>query len=221
MSKQIVVKYFQQREFAKEPCWATEGSAGYDLYVAETKTFLPNSADSVSIELRWAIPSKFFGKIFPRSSILKDHLVTVDAGVIDSDFRGIVEALLVNYSKKTYTVCNGGRIAQVVFIENYDVNFQKVTKKSLLGITKRGSHGFGSTGLSVIKKTKVDSLSDEEESDKEDQQIFAEALSKVDKNKPELLQIIKKAEDYLQISSEEGVMKVDDKIVIHEKITID
>ena len=221
MSKQIVVKYFQESEFAKEPCQATEGSAGYDLYAAETKTFLPNSADTVSIELRWAIPSGFFGKIFPRSSILKDHLVTVDAGVIDSDFRGIVEALLVNHSKKTYTVRTGDRIAQVVFLGKYDVNFPKVTKKSLLGITKQRSRGFGSTGLSVIKKTKVDSLSDEEESDKEEQQIFDEAVSKVDNNKPELLQVVKKPEDHLQISSEEAVMKVDNKIVIHEKITID
>ena len=221
MSKQIVVKYFQESEFAKEPCQATEGSAGYDLYAAETKTFLPNSADTVSIELRWAIPSGFFGKIFPRSSILKDHLVTVDAGIIDSDFRGIVEALLVNHSKKTYTVCTGDRIAQVVFIEKFDVNLQKVTKKSLLGITKRGSGGFGSTSLSVIKKTKVDSLSDEEESDKEEQQIFDETVSKVDNNKPELLQIVKKSEDDLQISSEEAIMKVDNEVVVHEKITID
>ena len=111
MSKQFVVKYFQDSEFAKEPCQSTEGSAGYDLYGVETKTFLPNSADTVSIELRWAIPSGFFGKIFPRSSILKDHLGTVDAGLIDSDFRGIVEALLVHHSKKTYTCRIGaGRV---------------------------------------------------------------------------------------------------------------
>ena len=167
MSKQIVVKYFQESEFAKEPCQATEGSAGYDLYAAETKTFLPNSADTVSIELRWAIPSGFFGKIFPRSSILKDRLGTIDAGITDCDFRGIVEALLVNHSKKTYTVCTGDRIAQAVFIEKFDVNFQKVTKKILLWITKQGSGGFGSTGLSVTKKTKTDSLSDAEESYKE------------------------------------------------------
>ena len=220
MSKQIVVKYFQESEFAKEPCQATEGSAGYDLYAAETKTFLPNSADTVSIELRWAIPSGFFGKIFPRSSILKDHLVTVDAGVIDSDFRGIVEALLVNHSKKTYTVRTGDRIGQVVFIEKFDVNFQKVTKKSLLGITKRGSGSFGSTGLIVIKKTKRDSLSD-----KEEQKIFDEAITKVDNkvvvtkfdaslgDKPELLQIVKKPEDDLQIISEEAIMKVDNEVI--------
>ena len=108
-----------------------------------------------------------------------------------------------------------------MFIEKFDVNFQKLTKKSLLGITKRGSGSFGSTGLSVIKKTKVDSLSDEEESDKEEQQIFDEAVSKVDNNKPELLQIVKKPEDDLQISSEEAIMKVDNEVVVHEKITID
>ena len=64
-------------------------------------------------------------------------------------------------------------------------------------------------------------MSDEEEIDKEEQQIFDEAVSKVDNNKSELLQIVKKPEDHLQISSEETVMKVDSKIVIHEKITID
>ena len=112
MSKQITVKYFEETDFAKEPCQATEGSAGYDLYAAEPKSFLPSSADTISLDLRWAIPTGFFGKLFPRSSLLKNHLVTVDAGVIDTNFRGIVQALLVNHHcKKTYTVRTGGRIA--------------------------------------------------------------------------------------------------------------
>ena len=79
-------------------------------------------------------------------------MVTVDAGLTDSDFRWIVEALFVNHSKKTYTIRTGDKIAQAVFIERFDVNFQNVTKKCLLGITKRGSGSFGSTGLSVLKK---------------------------------------------------------------------
>ena len=158
MSKQIVVKYFEESKFAKEPHQGTEDSAGYDLYAAEARTILPNSADTVSIELRWAIPSRFFGKIFPRSDILKDHLVTVDGGVIDSDIRGIVEAIMINHSNKTCTVRTGDKIAQVVFIEKFNVKFEKATKKSLLRITKRGSGGFGSTGLSVIKKTKTKTL---------------------------------------------------------------
>ena len=153
MSKQVTVKYFEESKIPKEPCQATEGSAGYDLYAAETKTFLPNSADTVSLDLRWAIPTGFFGKLYPRSSILKDHLVTVDAGVIDADFRGMFQALLVNHHcNKTYTVHTSDRIAQVAFLEKFGANFQRVTEKSLLGTIKRGNGGFGSTGLGVMKK---------------------------------------------------------------------
>ena len=69
MSKYITVKYFAESEYAKEPYQATEGAAGYDLFAAETKTLLPKSTDTISSDLRWAIPSGFYGKFFPRSDI--------------------------------------------------------------------------------------------------------------------------------------------------------
>ena len=40
MSKYITVKYYTDSEFAKEPYQATEDSTGYELFAAETKTFL-------------------------------------------------------------------------------------------------------------------------------------------------------------------------------------
>ena len=95
MAKQIVVKYFEESEFARGPEQTTEGSDGYDLYAADTITIFPQSAQTIPLDLRWAITDGFFGQIMPRSSILVDHLVTVDGGVIDSDFRGIVRAILV------------------------------------------------------------------------------------------------------------------------------
>ena len=52
MSKYIAVKYYAVNEFAKEPCQATEDSAGYDLFAAKTKTFLPKSVSTHSLELR-------------------------------------------------------------------------------------------------------------------------------------------------------------------------
>ena len=39
MSKYITVKYYTESEFAKDPYQATEYSAGYDLFVPETKRF--------------------------------------------------------------------------------------------------------------------------------------------------------------------------------------
>ena len=97
MSKYITVKYFAESEFARVPYQASEDAAGYDLFPTETKTLLPNSADTISIDLRWVISTGFYGKLFPRSSLLKENLVTVDAGVIDSDFRGIIKVLSVNH----------------------------------------------------------------------------------------------------------------------------
>ena len=60
------------------------------MFAEKTKTFLPKSVGSLSLDLRWAIPTGFYGKLFPRSGILKEHFVTVAAGVIDADFRGVI-----------------------------------------------------------------------------------------------------------------------------------
>ena len=86
---------------------------------------------------------------------MKEHFVTIDAGVIDADFRGIIQALILNHHpKKTFTVRTEDRIAHVVFIEKFDANFQRVYNAHLLGRTKRGNDGLGSTGIQVIKELK-------------------------------------------------------------------
>ena len=145
MSKQITVKYYSESEFAKEPYQATEDSAGYDLFAAEIKTFLQKTVGTVSIELRWAILPAFYGKLFPRSGILKEHFVTINTGVIDADFRGIIQVLILNHhSEKTFTFRTEDRIAQVVFMEKFNANFHRVYNAHLLGRTKRRNDGFGS-----------------------------------------------------------------------------
>lgn len=58
--------------------------------------------------------------------------------------------LLSNHSGKVFTVRMGERIAQTVFFKRFDVHFEKVSSKEDLGVTKRGSGGFGSTGTTVI-----------------------------------------------------------------------
>ena len=161
MSKTVNVKYFAETAFAKEPQKATEESAGYDLYVAEAKTIMPDKNDLVSLDFRWAIPKGFCSRIFPRSSL--------------------------NHSGKVFTVRTGDRIAQVVFFEKFAVHFEKVSKKEELGVTKRGSEGFGSTGITVIKKMK---LPENEQAEYED----------------------------LAITAKEGIISVNDEVILHEKI---
>ena len=203
MSKHIKVKYFQESEFAKEPCQASEGSAGYDLFAAEAMTILPRSCEKLSLDLRWAIPKRFHGNIYSCSSFVKE-VITVDAGLIDSDYKGIFEVLFANHSEKAFTMRTGDRVAQVVFIEQYNVKFEKVDKKDLLGTTKRGDCGFDSTGMTLIKKAKNISTSDEENVDT--------GIS---------AQIVEKPKDDLEITSKEGVMEVNNEVIIHQKTTID
>ena len=126
----------------------------------------------------------------------------------------MIAALLFNHHpEKPFTVLAGDRIAQVVIMEKFTANFQRVTDKHCLGITKLGSDGFGSTGVSVIKKKKIKEVSSEEnllliseKADNETQTTSEEPTSE-------------KAEA-LQITSEEAIMSVDKKVIVHESITI-
>ena len=122
------------------------------MYAVEAKTILPGKNDLVSLVFRWAIPKGFCSRIFPCSSLVKDNNVTVESGLTDTDYRGLIYVLLFNHSEKVFTVRTGERIAQAVFFEKFDVHFEKVSKKEELGVTKRGSGGFGSTGITVINK---------------------------------------------------------------------
>ena len=73
--------------------------------------------------------------------------VTVDAGVIDADYRGVVHILLVNHSEKDFFCCDKGvRVGQIIFkkCEN-NCHFEVVEKLSTN--TDRGSGSFGSTSL--------------------------------------------------------------------------
>ena len=77
----------------------------------------------------------------------------------------------------------------------------------MLGKTKRGNDGFGLTGVTVIKKFKEDD--DNDENDEND-----------DKTTSENQQVIVNSGDN-QVTSEETIMTVNNKVVVHESITID
>ena len=97
---------------------------------------------------------------------MNDHFETCDAGVLASDFRGIVRVIMINYHpEKTFTIRAGDRIAQCVFMKKYNVKFEKVFDMALLGLTKHGADCFGSTG-GVAKKIKLDDSDSDSEKNK-------------------------------------------------------
>ena len=141
-----------------QPFQASKDAAGNDLFASEARTILPKTCASIPLCFKMAIPKGFFySKIFPRFGLLKRHLITCDGGVIDADFRGSVEFLMINHHPHdVYTVRTGDRIAEVAFMKKFDAVFENVSDPALLGRTKRGSGGFGSTGLNDNKIFVID-----------------------------------------------------------------
>ena len=74
-----------------------------------------------------------------------NHKITAEAGVIDSRYRGIVQVLLFNHSDDVFSVKTGQRMAQVVFLEKFDVKFEMVQSANLLPKSVRYEVGFHST----------------------------------------------------------------------------
>lgn len=124
------------------PTYSKEGDAGMDL-TAVTLNETPYDI-TFGFGLALEIPKGYVGLIFPRSSIRKyDLLLTNSVGVIDSGYRGEIQATF----KKTNRLDNfykvGERVAQIMIIPYPSVKFNEVDE---LSDTDRGSGGFGSTG---------------------------------------------------------------------------
>ena len=61
-----------------------------------------------------AIPKGYYGRIAPRGGMAQESFLDIGAGVIDSDYRGEIKVLLMNFHDRDYTVEKGKRIAQII-----------------------------------------------------------------------------------------------------------
>ena len=143
MPKYITVKYYPRVNLQESLIKQQKILLATTCLQQKLRLFLPKSVGTLSLDLRLAVPTGFYGKLFPRSGILREHFVTIDAGVVDADFRGIIQVLILNHHpEKTFTVRTDDRIAQVVFMEKFNANFHRVSHPQLLGKTKRGNDSF-------------------------------------------------------------------------------
>ncbi|HEV7823034.1 MAG TPA: dUTP diphosphatase, partial [Burkholderiales bacterium] len=130
------------------PAYATAGSAGLDLLAAvNTETVLnPGQRQAVPTGIALALPEGFEAQLRPRSGLALKHGVTVlnAPGTIDSDYRGEVTAILVNYGTAPVAIVRGMKIAQLVIAAYTRVEWNEMPA---LESTARGAGGFGSTGM--------------------------------------------------------------------------
>jgi dUTP pyrophosphatase len=135
------------------PSYASEGAAGLDLVAAlapgQKLVLEPGARDLVPTGVALALPPGYEAQVRPRSGLALEHGVSVlnAPGTIDSDYRGEVMALLVNFGTHPFEILRGMRIAQLVVARCERVEL--VESEAELEETDRGAGGFGSTGRGV------------------------------------------------------------------------
>ncbi|MFW5726757.1 MAG: dUTP diphosphatase [bacterium] len=132
------------------PAYQTEHAAGMDLHAKldSEVSIGPLERTLVPTGLYMELPPGYEAQIRPRSGLAYKHGISVlnSPGTIDADYRGEIKVLLVNLSNETFTIRHGDRIAQMVVAAHAQVEWEET---DVLGETKRGAGGYGSTGVNV------------------------------------------------------------------------
>jgi dUTP pyrophosphatase len=129
------------------PKYETPGSSGMDIAAHIEKNVIINPGEKalVSTGFSVAIPRGYEIQIRPRSGLAAKKNITVlnTPGTIDSDYRGEIKVILINFGKEKFIVEKGERIAQMVVCPVVQADLEETEE---LADTERGSDGFGSTG---------------------------------------------------------------------------
>lgn len=149
----IKVKIFNESRFLEPkylPEYKSLGASGVDLRadIEEDIVLHPMQRLLISTGLRMAIPQNYEAQVRSRSGLtVKNGVIVLSPGTIDSDYRGIIGVPLANLGDEDFVIHRGDRIAQLVFQKVEKAWFEGVGSVKALGLTDRGDGGFGHTGV--------------------------------------------------------------------------
>ena len=130
------------------PSYETAASAGMDLRanLAEPILLEPMQRAIVKTGLFIALPPGYEAQIRPRSGLALKHGIGIvnSPGTIDSDYRGEIGIIMINWGLEAFSINRGDRIAQMVITR---VCQAKIISVADLDSTKRGKGGFGHSGM--------------------------------------------------------------------------
>ena len=131
------------------PDYQSALAAGLDLLAAVPADapieLAPGARALVPTGIAIALPPGFEGQVRPRSGLAARHGITVlnAPGTVDSDYRGELQVILVNFGAEPFVISRGMRIAQLIAAP---VQRIKLVEVDALESTARAQGGFGSTG---------------------------------------------------------------------------
>lgn len=150
MAKEIKIKVKRlSKDFLDIPLphYATSGSAGMDIRAAVKDEFIlhPGKVELIPTDISVEIPVGYEIQVRPRSGLAANYSIGLlnSPGTIDSDYRGEVKIIMMNFGKEEFKIHRGDRIAQLIVSKVYTA---KIEEAEELNSTKRGDGGFGHTG---------------------------------------------------------------------------
>jgi dUTP pyrophosphatase len=146
----LLIKWLDDN--AKLPIRRSDLAAGIDIMANQDIMIPPARRSPVKTGIALAAPPGTYARIAPRSGLAVKYGIDIGAGVIDEDYRGEIQGVLINNSTIPFQVRPGDRIAQLI-LEKILRAVPEETKD--LSETIRGSQGFGSTGLEEILNARI------------------------------------------------------------------
>ena len=115
-------------------------------HVESDVTIAPGEIKLVATGVSISVPKGYEAQIRPRSGLALKHGISLvnTPGTIDSDYRGVISLILINFGKESYTVKRGARLAQMVISEVVRAELVEVDD---LEKSVRAAGGFGHTGV--------------------------------------------------------------------------
>ena len=129
------------------PAIQTEGASGMDLHACLTTpvVVLPGERAVIPTGIAIELPNGYEAQVRARSGLAaKNGIGLVNGiGTIDSDYRGELSVILINWGQEDFIVEPSMRIAQMI-ISKYERVEMKIVNE--LSESIRGENKFGSTG---------------------------------------------------------------------------
>ncbi len=144
---QIKIRRLKDSEDLPLPGYESKGSSGMDIRasIKGDVQLKPGEIMLIPTGLAVSVPAGYEAQIRPRSGLALRHGIGMvnSPGTIDSDYRGEIGIVMINWGAEPFTIKRGDRIAQMVISKVYRADLVEVDD---LDTTVRGKGGFGHTG---------------------------------------------------------------------------
>ncbi|KAG6519393.1 hypothetical protein ZIOFF_022886 [Zingiber officinale] len=127
---------------AKIPERRTEGAAGYNLFIDQDIEIPARDRRLAKTGISIEFPEGHYARVTARSGAAIHLKIDIGVGVIDADYRGEIQLLVINHSNNAISLKAGDSIAQFILEKIITPQIEEV---DFLSTTTRGEGSFGST----------------------------------------------------------------------------